>query len=180
MQNIDIMEPEKTLESRLREILQRPADPPSSESLVHLHNASMQRSYDYEEVIDILNKSRGCGLGDEYHWTEEYLGIAGNTTHDLAWLLVDEKYDNPWIFRPAYNDLFSANLVPRSLFSDIHHSPGCVHHVDARSQKLTSFEQHGLDQERLPKFSFERSARKSKGTTPRGQATADLLLDIAG
>lgn len=184
MQNIDIMELEENFESRLREIMQRPVNPPSSESVEHLRDAWMRRSNEYEEVIDILKKSRGRGLGAEYHWTEEYLEIAGNTTTDLAWLLVDEKYDSPWIFRPAYNELFSTEpMLPFSAsqtFFYPHHSPGCGHRVDASSQKLVSVEEHGLDQDHLTQFSFRISARKSEETTPRGHARTDLLLGIAG
>ena len=189
MQNIDIMELEENFESRLREIMQRPANPPSSGSLEHLRDASMQRSNEYEEVIDILKKSRGRGLGAEYQWTEEYLEIAGNNTTDLAWLLVDEKYDAPWIFRPAYNKdfaeepvLLSPSKEPALLspYFSLQHSPGCVHRVDARSQNLTSSKQHGLDQDRLPKSKSERVLQKAKETIPRGHATTDLLLGIAG
>ncbi|PMD12603.1 hypothetical protein NA56DRAFT_480712 [Hyaloscypha hepaticicola] len=175
------MDSEENLESRLREIMQRPANPPSSGSPENLRNVSEQRLNDYEEVIDVLKKSRGRGLGAEYHWTEEYLEIAGNTSTDLACLLVDEKYDAPWILRPAYKKLYLAEpWLEFSASFSTHHSPGCGHRVDASNQNLLPVEEHGLDQDHLPKSTSKHVFRESKGTNPRVNATADLLLGIAG
>ena len=42
--------------------------------------------------------------GDE--WMHEFLGINGNNTSGLADLLINEKYNAPWILRPDYFDTY--------------------------------------------------------------------------
>jgi hypothetical protein len=124
MQNINSMEPEENIESRLRGILQKPANLLISGSPEHLRVVSGQHFSDYKEVFYKLEKSRGRGLCTEYQWTEEYPELVGSTTRNLALLLLDEKYDAPWVFRPAYNKLFWAEPVLRcSAYFSAHHSP---------------------------------------------------------
>lgn len=113
-----------------------------------LKGAAKRQQDDCEEILEILNELNSTVQKDEGEWMHEFLSMDGNSTGDLADLLVNKKYDAPWILRPDYLNTYfrrvgtrSFNHILSSLFfflkrmikkpnpvsSPSHHSAGCPH-----------------------------------------------------
>ncbi|KAN0098286.1 hypothetical protein V8E51_013949, partial [Hyaloscypha variabilis] len=65
-----------------------------------LETFAKRRAHDRTRVSELLADLDSAKLGDKYAWIPEYLSIRGNTKVDLLNLLVDQKYDGPFIYRP--------------------------------------------------------------------------------
>ncbi|PMD41215.1 hypothetical protein L207DRAFT_632679 [Hyaloscypha variabilis F] len=58
-----------------------------------------KRAHYRTRVSELLADLDPAKLGDKYAWIPEYLSIRGNTKVNLVNLLVDQKYDGPFIYR---------------------------------------------------------------------------------
>ena len=100
--------------SRLRRAL-RPVIRPSARwvrmTVDELKRAAESRHNDIESVIGILSdKSEDGDLDDYDDWIYDFLRTEGNDVKTLAKLLVDAKYDSPWILRPDYFQSLSSRM----------------------------------------------------------------------
>jgi hypothetical protein len=162
---------------RLRMILQRPANPTHSPSQGELQDTSEQRLNDYNEVLDILEKSRGDGLDAEFQWTEEYLNTAGSTVNELAHLLVNDKYDSPWVLRPPYTKLFAGEqnvILPQNPPAQFYsaHSAACGH--NSNTLGVRSLSQDGA------RCQLESRLSTIGKYIQKPHPASELLLGIAG
>lgn len=169
--------PNCQLALRLSMILQRQWDMAIPTSPEQLRDLSGKRVKDYNEVLDILEKSRGDGLCADFEWTEEYLNTAGSTASELAHLLVNDKYDSPWVLRPAYAKLFvgehMAQKPPTTFVSHPSFGDGAQDHT----REVGS---HSWDGREREKGQSEFSSATFGNTIPTIRPPLDLLLGIAG
>ncbi|KAH7327426.1 hypothetical protein BKA65DRAFT_597959 [Rhexocercosporidium sp. MPI-PUGE-AT-0058] len=119
--------------SKLRALLSRRSESPTPETIPQnvdeLRRAGKRRQDDRQTVFGILKKLDDTDFKDDDVWMKEFLNMDGNSMTDLADLLVNEKYDAPWILRPDYLETYfdkmgSGNEGKMKLQ---HHSLGCPH-----------------------------------------------------
>lgn len=77
-----------------------------------LRRAAARRKREIADVTSLL-KNKPDSLGPDGVWIRDFLNIEGNTAGELARLLVDEKYDSPWILRPDYFQSIRSRLERR-------------------------------------------------------------------
>lgn len=101
--------------SRLRRALstlERRTRLPSPYDIDDLKKAAQRRGHDYATVQNVLEDL--TDLEEEDGWMLDFLNIDGNSKHELAKILVDEKHDSPWIFRPTCFDAVSVEDLTSS------------------------------------------------------------------
>lgn len=111
--HVHATEDRKEMRPILRYILSNPLKLPSSPFKRHtyqeLEEAACRRNLDLENIINILKSPENIRALDAA-WMYDFINTEGNNLNSLAKLLVDEKYDSPWILRPDYFDTLSSTF----------------------------------------------------------------------
>jgi len=101
-----------------------PSDPFRRLTYKELEEAACRRKIDFEDVVRIL-KSPNTIKALDPSWMYDFVNTEGNNVNSLAKLLVDEKYDSPWILRPDYFANLSSTFT-RVKLGDFTHSTHVV------------------------------------------------------
>jgi hypothetical protein len=135
-------------------------------TLEELKEAARLRQRDREKAIAVLEGMDSDGFKGEDAWISEFLKTEGNSVTQLAQLLVDGKYDSPFILRPGYfQRLFSR-------FEDVELS---------RSQHATGFLSKKPLSISLGKGNRRREVRSPLSIEEAREALPpDLMLGLAG
>jgi len=100
-------------------------------TMEQLKEAARLRQRDRERAIMVLEGMDSDSFTGEDAWISEFLNTEGNSVTQLAQLLVDAKYDSPFILRPGYfqrifsrfesvepdNSQHITRFLPKKLFS---------------------------------------------------------------
>jgi hypothetical protein len=192
-------DPPLTRGARLRALLDKPVFLQTLRNLAtsstnpkttnELREAAKHRRENRDAILEILAaESDETTRRTKDQWIPEFLNIDGNTAEDLAELLVNEKYDGPWILRSDYFETYFRRFktYPFTVETDSqsmntqHHFVNCPHQTVCKNEPADDEDidnDNCKERDFLPPKLFLRLA----GFTPifpAGERDISLLHDI--